>query len=125
MDNYARGRVRADLKIKINIQFKDKNKVLENCLSENISINGVLVKNDEQVTIGDLCKINIILQSNEENKIEIKVDGKVSRITDDGFAINFSNIDNDSLLHLKNIVKHNTEDLDEFIEECKARPGFK
>ncbi len=90
---------------KAQVKFKGLNVV--ECESENLSMTGVLVDKIENITLGDTCKLNIIIESRTSNLL-VKMDAEVVRFTGEKMALNFIAIDDDTLYHLKNIVSYNT-----------------
>jgi hypothetical protein len=85
---------------------------------ENLSIHGMLLATDQKLLVGDTAVISIALDDQPEN--EVLIDGKVSRVTDDGIAFSFDKIDSDSYVHLKNLVALNMGDDQKIQEEIDS-----
>ncbi|MCK5073371.1 MAG: PilZ domain-containing protein [Bacteriovoracaceae bacterium] len=118
-----KGKVRGKFKTRVDISYP--NLSIENCKSKDISVNGVFIISKERPLIDTLCDVTIILESGVIEPIKMKLDGKVVRYDEDGFAVTFLKMDSTTFFHLKNIVKYNTENIEEFLEQCRKNVGFK
>jgi len=74
----------------------------------NLSIGGCLIPVDADLKLGTSCKITIFL-SGVTPKLTIKADGEVVRLEEHHLAIKFIRVDPDSLFHLQNIVRYNSQ----------------
>ncbi len=74
----------------------------------NLSIEGCLIPVDADLKLGTSCKITIFL-SGVTPKLTIKADGEVIRLEEHYLAIKFIRVDPDSLFHLQNIVRYNSQ----------------
>lgn len=81
----------------------------------NLSMKGMFLRAVGDVGSGPL-QITILL-SGSSTKLSIELTGKVVRQTRDGIAIEFSEMDLDSFMHLKNVVSYNSEDADAIMDE--------
>ena len=79
--------------------------------SRDISVNGMFVTTDTDLSIGTPCEINILLGGGAGGQ-SIKVKGKVVRKDKSGVGISFDSADLDSFMHLKNLVRYNADDPD-------------
>lgn len=77
--------------------------------SRDISLRGIFVRTDKQITVGAGCYVEIRLIGAQDD-IVLKMDGHVVRSEDEGVAVYFDSVDLDSYSHLKNIVKYNASD---------------
>ena len=118
-----KGKVRGKFKTRVDISYP--NLSIENCKSKDISVNGVFIISKERPLIDTLCDVTIILESGVIEPIRMKLDGKIVRYDEDGFAVTFLKMDSTTFFHLKNIVKYNTENIEEFLEQCRKNVGFK
>ena len=119
-----RGRIRVDFKTTTEL-IKDNGEVFI-CESENLSTNGVLLKTKINLDPKKEYTIRIRLNSDEPGKgIDISVRATIVRADKNEYAFNFENMDIDSFTHLKNLVMYNTEYVEEFIDECDNKLGFK
>ncbi len=82
----------------------------------NLSMKGMFVATKEKLPGDKPLEIEIIL-SGTSSKLAIEVKGKPIRQTDDGIAVEFTEMDLDSFMHLKNVVAYNSEDADAVEEE--------
>jgi len=123
MTPLKRGRVRSKFKTKINI--KSQKFEIKDCVTSDVSLNGLYVISKEKPLINSLCTINLILDNGIQKPISIELEGKVARMGTDGFALTFTEMDSDAFTHLKNIIQYNTDTPADFFQECKKKVGFK
>ncbi len=83
---------------------------------ENLSMHGMFLVTDERLPAGEMVEITIIL-SGISPEIAITINGRVSRLGDDGLGFSFEKIDLDSYTHLKNIISYNIDDAEKVMEE--------
>ena len=57
--------------------------------------------------------------------IRLEVTGKVSRVDDDGMAIEFTGVPLDDLEHLRNLIRFNAEDPNAVEDEFDSHIGLK
>ncbi len=117
-----RGRIRA--KYDTSIKIITSNKTITSDHTRDISLNGISVITTEKLPLGTQCELELTLNSQVAN-LTLKLRGDVVREMEDGFAINFNEMDIETYQHLKNIVLYNTEDPESFLQQCQERPGFK
>lgn len=79
--------------------------------SVNVSMNGMLIKTNEDIGIGTSCRILIGLSGTQE-PLELTIEGRVVRQDASGLGIQFDEMDLDSYTLLKEIVRHNVTDPD-------------
>jgi hypothetical protein len=119
-----RGRMRVPFRATTELVFDSGEVIL--CESRDLSTNGVLLVIDRKLDQDKDYRIRIQLNSDEEGKgIDISIVAELARAVEDGYAFTFKNMDIDSFTHLKNLVMYNTDQVEEFIEECDNRVGFK
>lgn len=83
---------------------------------ENLSMTGMFLVTNEQLSDGELVNITIVLTGTLP-EIEVNFKGIVTRIADDGIGFTFDKIDLDSYMHLKNIIAYNIDDAEKVMEE--------
>ena len=81
--------------------------------SRNLSLNGIYVKSREKIEIDSPCRVKIVLSGTAEPLV-LKMEGRIVRSDSSGIGIAFESMDLDSYTHLKNIVRFNAENPDEF-----------
>ncbi|MFC1670441.1 PilZ domain-containing protein, partial [Spirochaetota bacterium] len=83
---------------------------------ENLSLKGMFVETGEKdISLNTVIDCNIKL-SGSSSKLSIVIKGVISRIEDKGFAVSFKNMELDSFIHLRNIIKYADKELEEFYE---------
>ena len=95
------------------IKYKDK-EIKGNVV--NLSLNGILVKTDEEIPVGGEIIINIMMEGST-SQLTINLDGIVKRSGKSEIAAEFKSIDLDSFIHLKNIVIYNEGDEEKIMKE--------
>ena len=77
--------------------------------SRDLSLKGLFVSTSDSFAIGTKCEIRIYLTGGID-KIELQINGRVVRVSENGMGIVFDSMDVDSYSHLKNIVQYNSTD---------------
>lgn len=83
---------------------------------ENLSLNGMLFKTDQQIPMNAPLEIKISL-SGTSSEVSISLNGIIVRQTDEGLGVEFKQMDLDSFIHLRNILAYNTGDETEVMKE--------
>lgn len=83
---------------------------------ENLSMTGMFLVTNEQVTEGESADITIVLTGTLP-EIAVNFNGIVTRFTGDGVGFIFEKIDLDSYMHLKNIIAYNIDNAEKVMEE--------
>lgn len=87
------------------------------CGTKDISLKGLFCANPSALyPIGTRCEIKLSL-GGEPSAFSLTIQGKVVRSHQDGMAIEFEEMDIESLIHLKNIMYYNTGQPDLIDEE--------
>ncbi len=120
MDQDRRGRTRVDYRGRAEV-WVEGTRIPEVVLRD-ISVKGLFAETKEKVESGRPCEVVILLGPSDGQAV--RVEGRVSRLENSGFAISFKAIDPDSYAHLRNIVLYNAEE-PEKIEEELIHPGIK
>ena len=102
----------------VNAVVKSKDREIEGDV-ENLSTGGMLFKTTDDLPLNEPVSVKIFLFG-ESSHLALEMTGKVVRKSDSGAAIQFTELDLDSFIHLRNIVSHNTPDED-IIQEFKDR----
>ena len=91
---------------------------------KNLSVGGCLLPIMEYVEPGTVCQVRILLSETSSNHI-VKTEGKILRCEPGKLAVKFTQIDPDSLFHLRNIVRYNSLTPDLVEQEISKHPGLK
>ncbi len=82
----------------------DNDQILEAQVdTRNISLTGLYLETDVHIPVETLCKIKIQL-TGATSKMDFKVEGVVCRHDQAGIGITFTHLDEDSYLHIINLV---------------------
>ena len=97
------------------------NKETVSMTTDNVSLSGLhcQVEGRREFALGLPCKVELPLAKD----IKATIKGEVARSDPDGTAINFTSIDPDSYVHLRNIVYFMSSDPDSILAE-QTRPLF-
>ncbi|MFA6010298.1 MAG: PilZ domain-containing protein [Desulfobacteraceae bacterium] len=80
--------------------------------SKDLSLRGVFVQTSKAPRQNTPCQVSIKLQGLEEDMV-LKMEGRVVRVSAEGYAIFFDSVDLDTYTHLKNIVRYNSPESDD------------
>jgi hypothetical protein len=85
---------------------------------ENLSLNGMFLKNANGLKADDDVEISISL-SGDTTELAINLSGQVIRLDKEGIAIQFNmkGIDIDSFIHLRNIIAYNRGEQETVMQE--------
>ncbi len=100
---------------------KCKDRIIEGDV-ENLSTGGMLFKTGEDLSLDDPVTVKVFLYG-ESSQLALDMTGKVVRKGDVGTAIQFTELDLDSFIYLRNIVSHNSPDKN-IIREFEDRRIF-
>lgn len=89
---------------------------IANCTTTNLSLNGVMIVGLKGRPEGEECELRLHLGVGKTDLV-IAIKSKVSRITEEGTALHFYEIELESFQHLKNIVYYNSENPDDVSKE--------
>ena len=95
------------------LQFEDKT---VSCEVDNLSLKGMLVKSPDLFPVGTSLGIRIEL-TGATVEASIRLTGNVVRHQDGAIAVEFSGMDLDSFVLLKNVVIYNSGNEDKILEE--------
>jgi hypothetical protein len=100
--NERRRDIRVTFRTTVRISFPD-GLTFDECETTDVSVSGVFVKGVNGVGFGDKCRVELHLTGKTSNLV-LKLAGEVVRFQEDGVALHFLEVDEDSFYHLKNIV---------------------
>lgn len=92
---------------------------------EDISINGLSVSLDPSLPVGTEYRVSVLLETSDSDAVRIDTRARVTRLTDTGMALEFVEVDADSLSHLQNLIRYNAEDPDAAAEDIGTHIGIK
>ena len=90
---------------------------------ENLSIGGCLLSIDEDLGTGEECDLKIMLGNEGEGPV-VNIKGVVVRRNRGKVAIEFTAIDPESLHHLHQIARYNSNAPDRVDQEIMKHPGI-
>ena len=113
---------RVDLKLIVKVIVKGEETIFTGRF--NVSMRGLFVQGQSDWPLGTECEAHLILEG-ENPPVDIKVNGRVQRITEEGIALLFTEISLEAYEHLHNLVILNTDDTKKVEQEFKRHLGLK
>lgn len=96
-------------------------RIIEGDASKDVSLQGLFVVTEDKLSPGEACRVTIHLDGTQG----ISVAAQVTRITDEGFAVEFSSIPIEDYDHLRNLVLYNSGHVDRTEAEFDEHLGLK
>lgn len=118
----AREFSRVDIRILAKVTAKGEERVFAG--EHDVSMKGLFVKGKTDWVIGTECEIHLILEG-QSPPVDIRVKGRVQRITEDGIAMLFTEVGLEAYEHLHNLVLLNTDDPEKVEQEFDDHIGLK
>lgn len=91
---------------------------------KDVSIRGVFVQCGEKPAVGSVCSILFFLGGRESGQ-SFAAKGRVVRVSDDGAALEFLEVTDEGLHHLRNLILYNSPDPDQAQREFDERLGLR
>lgn len=113
---------RVDLKLIARVKVNGEETVFTG--TQNVSMKGLFIKGKADWSMGTECEIHLILDG-QNPPVDIKVKGRVQRITEEGIALVFTEVSLEAYEHLHNLVLLNTDDTEKVEQEFKNHLGLK
>jgi len=98
------------------VELRAGDVVVKSTRSKNISMTGIFVFAEHKLEPGTECDVTLRLLG-ATSDLRLSANGRVVRVTDDGLALEFTSLDLDSYVHLRNLIIYNAEDPDGILEE--------
>ena len=96
---------------KVKALIKSGDKVVHSGETHDLSMKGLFFQTNEKMPIGTECDVTLIL-GDQGSPLDLKLKGRVQRVSGAGMGLKFKEIDLESYQHLKNLVMFNSPDLD-------------
>ena len=113
---------RVDIRVLAKVTAKGEEMIFSG--EHDVSMKGLFVKGKTDWPIGTECEIHLILEG-QSPPVDIRVKGRVQRITEDGIAMLFTEVGLEAYEHLHNLVQLNTDDLEKVEQEFDDDIGLK
>ena len=108
---------------KVYTQLKTKDAIYSTNFISNISMGGCLLPITSDLIPGTNCTIMIKLEGTTDELL-IKIKGEILRTYKNAVAVKFVLIDTDSLYHLQNVIRYNSENPEQIEDEFSRHPGL-
>lgn len=113
--------LRVTFRTLVRLQFSGA-RIFDRCETGDISVSGVFVEGVTGVACGEPCEVEFKLLGRTSTLI-LEMSGEVVRVGDDGVALQFIGVDQDSFCHLQNIVYFNYQQAGQLEVESDAAVG--
>lgn len=110
--------VRVTFRATARLNYSD-NRSFAECETKDISVSGVFVAGVTGVAFGEKCDIEFHLCGRTSNLV-LSMTGETVRVHEDGVALQFFDVDEDSFYHLQNIVYFNYKNSGQAAETLPA-----
>lgn len=110
--------------IRARVEVRLGNGILVEGRAQDISLNGIFFVTERSLPIGTHVRLNLVLDGGDTD-CRIETYGTVVRIGEHGVAINFEEIDETSITHLRRLIMYNAEDADQVDQEFHNHVGIK
>ena len=121
----GKGRDFSRAPINVWVEVRTKDVVIKTHKTHDLSMVGIsLLHEGKTLPVGSLCDISVFLEG-VDPPIHIDMQGKVERLTDKDLAIRFLEVELESYEHLKNLVRYNSQNIDEIDKEIGSHVGLK
>lgn len=86
----------------VKLSFAD-GRIFGDCETMDVSVSGIFVRGVRGVDLGGRCRVDLHLAGRTSN-LALVMAGEIVRLQEDGVALQFAEVDEDSFYHLRNIV---------------------
>ena len=88
----------------------------------NLSVGGCLLPIRADLEPGVGCHLRIMM-SGANSELSIRIEGEIIRCDSEAVAVKFTAVDPDSLFHLQNIIRYNSNDSKAVEQKIRDHPG--
>ena len=110
--------------LKMHVEVGTGAGVMLECTVADISMNGVRVECGGMLPVGVDCTVSSVLNAGA-TPLRVRAEGRIVRGEGATMAIEFTNVDDESVEHLRALVLYNSPDADKADEEIHEHPGIK
>jgi hypothetical protein len=110
LDAERRQRIRVPFQAQIRVRAGTRELKVDGN-SRDFSLKGVFIRTDERIAPETPCHVQVLLSGTAKGLV-LNMEGHVVRQEEHGMAVCFDTMDLDSYMHLKNVVRYNSEDPD-------------
>ncbi len=114
---------RVPLNLSVELSCDGKTIVSKNC--QDVSMNGVYVVSEDKFKENSSCDVKLLVNKDEKTREEIKAQGQIERVTENGMAIKFSGIELESYDKLYELIVFNSSSSEQMEKEFQEHIGLK
>ena len=114
---------RVPINLSVELSCNDQTIASRSC--QDVSMNGVYVISDEKLKEGSTCNVKLFVNRDEKTHEEIKAQGHVERVTENGMAIKFLGIELESYDKLYELIVFNSNSSEQMEKEFQEHVGLK
>ncbi len=106
--------------INLSVELSCDGKIISSKNCQDVSMNGVYIISEEKFKADSTCEIKLLVESEE-----IKAQGHVERVTENGMAIKFLGIELESYDKLYELIVFNSSNSEQMEKEFQEHVGLK
>jgi len=124
MTNFPHQRDFTRIPVHFEVEVRTAGMKLNSRETRDLSMNGIFVHATGRFSPNEECQVSLILRGGlEETRLEIRA--KIVRIEPTGLAIQFLEMGPEEFGHLRNVVLHNSTDVQQSEGEMRTHLGLK
>ena len=123
MDSKNENREFSRSHVRIRVEVRLDNGVMVDGEGVDISLRGMRFLTERGFPVGKMVRARIMLEGEGEN-LRLEVGARVARMEATGVALEFTDVDSDSIEHLRHLVLYNAADTDQAQEEIASHIGI-
>ncbi len=114
---------RVPINIRVELSYDGKTITSNNC--QDVSMNGVYVISEDKFKENSSCDVTLLVSKDEKTSEEIKAQGHIERVTENGMAIKFLGIEMESYDKLYELIVFNSTSSEQMEKEFQEHVGLK
>jgi hypothetical protein len=114
---------RVPINLSVELSCEGKTIISNNC--QDVSMNGVYVISDDKFKESSSCDVKLLVNKDEKTCEEIKAQGHIERVTENGMAIKFLGIELESYDKLYDLIVFNSTSSEQMEKEFQEHIGLK
>jgi len=114
---------RVPINLSVELSYDGKTIASNNC--QDVSMNGVYVVSEDKFNENSSCDVKLLVNKDENTCEEIKAQGHIERVTENGMAIKFIGIEMESYDKLYDLIVFNSTSSEQMEKEFQEHIGLK
>lgn len=114
---------RVPINLSVELSCDGKSIISKSC--QDVSMNGVYVISKDKLKENSSCDVKLLVDKGENSHEEIKAQGHIERVTENGMAIKFLGIEMESYDKLYDLIVFNSSSSEQMEKEFQEHIGLK